>query len=250
VPFFTRLRFEAKMYFLSKDCFACKTQGYWIVLNATRDKYLCVTNDDLASIGGRLHGWRGRRSSASTRGEPDIEADMLIASLLSSGIITGNSVDGKPFVESECPMRGSEIPPARSERRMREKWSLLRAARFFIACLKADWNLRVRRFSRVVENIERRRSRAPSYGCVPDIDSQAALIVCFKKLRPLYPRPYLCLFDSLALFEYLAISGSCPQFVFGVVADPFQAHCWLQNDTVVLNDDLERVGKYTPILCI
>jgi hypothetical protein len=246
--FFAPLRREGTMYFLSKDCFACKTQGYWIVLNAGRDKYLCVTNGDLVSLGGRLHGWRGRRSEVSSSGESDIEADMLIASLMSNGIITSNAAEGKPFVESECPARGSAIQPAETDHQA--KWLLLLATQFFFACAKADWNLRARRFSRIVENIERRRFRARSSGRMPDAVRKAALITLFKKLRPLYPRPYLCLFDSLALFEYLAINCSYPRVVFGVVGDPFQAHCWLQEGTVVLNDDLERVGKYTPILCI
>jgi hypothetical protein len=74
------------------------------------------------------------------------------------------------------------------------------------------------------------------------------VIAAFKNLRPLYPRPYLCLFDSLALLEFLASYGSFPRVVFGVVADPFQAHCWLQEGNVVLDDDLERVGRYKPIL--
>jgi hypothetical protein len=56
------------------------------------------------------------------------------------------------------------------------------------------------------------------------------------------------LFDSLALLEFLAVYRFFPRIVFGVVADPFQAHCWLQDDAVVLNDDLERLGKYQPIL--
>jgi hypothetical protein len=50
------------------------------------------------------------------------------------------------------------------------------------------------------------------------------------------------------MLEFLASYRFLPQVVFGVIADPFQAHCWLQEGNVVLNDDLERVGKYKPIL--
>jgi hypothetical protein len=74
------------------------------------------------------------------------------------------------------------------------------------------------------------------------------LIATFQLLRPLFPRPYLCLFDSLALFEFLAGHDCFPHLIFGVVADPFEAHCWLQAGTVVLNDNLERTGRYKPIL--
>jgi len=98
-----------------------------------------------------------------------------------------------------------------------------------------------------VAGLERRRRHACS---TYDYDAAriSRLIAIFKLLRPLFPRPYLCLFDSLALFEFLAGYDCFPHLVFGVVADPFEAHCWLQAGTAVLNDDLERTGRYRPIL--
>src|ERR1700756_3455013 len=106
VPFFagrTRKTMRTTMYFLSKDCFVCKTQDYWIILSASRDKYLCVTHADLRSIGRRLHGWRDQSDAVENFPEISAEADALIASLTSNGVITSNPSDGKPFAESECP---------------------------------------------------------------------------------------------------------------------------------------------------
>jgi hypothetical protein len=36
--------------------------------------------------------------------------------------------------------------------------------------------------------------------------------------------------------------------VFGVRTWPFHAHCWLQCDDVVLDDQADRVAAYAPIL--
>jgi hypothetical protein len=236
----------AAMYFLSKDCYVCNTQNYWIVLNAKRDKYLCVTHADLASIRHRLHGWRDQSNAAGNPPQFGVEADALITSLTASGIITGNPSAGKPFVESECPLceRSVEIvePKAPAKR------PLFCVARFFLACARIDWYLRKKHLSRILARIERRRIRVRSSTVFHNVTCTSRLIEAFEHLRPLYPRPYLCLFESLALVEFLASYRSFPRVVIGVIADPFQAHCWLQEGNVVLNDDLERILKYKPIL--
>ena len=234
------------MYFLSKDCFACNTQNYWIILSASRDKYSCVTHADLMSIGNRLHGWQDRSGGAGYFSQFGAEADTLIDSLISKGIITANPSDGKPFAESECQVceREAETPEPDAP----AKRPLFYVARFILACAKIDWQLRKRDLFRILARIERRRLLARSSAAIRSVTHASTLIAAFTDLRALYPRPYLCLFDSLALLEFLATYRIFPRLVFGVVADPFQAHCWLQDGNVVLNDDLEQVGKYKPIL--
>lgn len=57
-----------------------------------------------------------------------------------------------------------------------------------------------------------------------------------------------CLSQSLAFHRAcrrLRIDGS---FVIGVRLDPFSAHCWVQCGDLVLNDSVERVRHYTPIV--
>ena len=234
------------MYFLSKDCFVCNTQNYWIFLSASRDKYSCVTHADLMSIGNRLHGWQDRAGAAEHVSLFDAEAETLIDSLISKGIITAHPSDGKPFAESECP--GCERVLENPEPSAPAKRSLFCVTRFFLACARVDWHLRKKDLLCILARIERRRLRARSSATTCNVAQTSTLIAAFEELRPLYPRPYLCLFDSLALREFLATYRLFPRVVFGVVADPFQAHCWLQDGNVVLNDDLEQVAKYKPIL--
>jgi hypothetical protein len=35
--------------------------------------------------------------------------------------------------------------------------------------------------------------------------------------------------------------------VFGVMATPFAAHCWIQDDQAILNDHYDRVSRFAPI---
>jgi len=236
------------MYFLSKDCYVCNAQGYWIILNVSFDKYLCVTQADLTSIGSRIYGWRHPSRDTENGLHLDAERDALIGSLVAKHILTGNSDEGKAFVESEkmdCESAVASTEPITPARR-----TPFCVARFFSACAKIDWCLRMGKLARELAGIKRRRLRAtPSTGFLED-SSSSRVITAFKDLRPFYPRPYLCLFDSLALLEFLAAYHSYPRIVFGVVADPFQAHCWLQEGNMLLNDDLERVNRYKPIMSV
>jgi hypothetical protein len=73
----------------------------------------------------------------------------------------------------------------------------------------------------------------------------------YHSLRPLYPRDYLCLFDSLALIEFLSYWEIFPNWVFGVLIDPFKAHCWVQDGKLVLADTVTFSSRwFTPIMII
>jgi hypothetical protein len=238
----------ATMYFLSKDCYVCNTQGYWIILNVSRDKYLCVTNADLTSIGSWMHGWQRSDDGLENPQHLDVARDSLIRSLLANGVLTIHSEDGKAFVESEHV--ASKAAAACAKPILSTKATVSYAAHFLFACAKMDWCLRKGKLALTLARIERRRRRAGPCTSALECSNATKLIAVFKDLRPLYPRRYLCLFDSLALLEFLAGYHSYPRIVFGVVADPFQAHCWLQEGDMLLNDDLERISRYKRIMSV
>ena len=224
----------------------CKMGGYWIILSARRDRYLCVAHDELTSVGSWLSGWTDQGLASNRLSLPDAEANALIDSLSSNGIITNDPVLGKSFTESEYAAPDGQLDAF--DTMAVAKIPFVLVARFFFACGTVDWRLRTQSFSRNLARLIRRRQRADSSNAIYNAAYVSRLIGTFKVLRPLYPRAYLCLYDSLALLEFLAGCRVLPHVVFGVVADPFQAHCWLQEGSTILNDDLERVRRYKPIL--
>lgn len=234
------------MYFLSKDCFVCKMGCYWIVLSARRDQYLCMADQDLASIGHFLHGWKPQESGISR--PMGAEAKSLVSSLVANGILTDDSGNGKAFVEED--IQAPEYSILASSRLSPSRRPFLSTPRFFLACVTVDWRLRKESLLSTLDRVERRRRPHEVKSTTHDASHAARLVAAFVSLRPWYPRPYLCLFDSLALLEFLATFHCFPRMVFGVVADPFQAHCWVQGGSVVFNDNLERVGRYKPILSV
>lgn len=68
--------------------------------------------------------------------------------------------------------------------------------------------------------------------------------------RGLLPFAPNCLQDSLALAFYLNRRGASFELVFGVKLAPFAAHCWLQDGPLVLNDSLDSVADFQPILVV
>lgn len=58
------------------------------------------------------------------------------------------------------------------------------------------------------------------------------------------------MFDSLALLHFLARYRQFPRWVYGVKLKPFRAHCWVQAGDVVVNDIVDNVRGYTPIMSV
>lgn len=59
-----------------------------------------------------------------------------------------------------------------------------------------------------------------------------------------------CLSLTLAYVAVCRVLGQYPDFFIGVRVNPFSAHCWCQSGSIVLNDTLERVRPYQPIVII
>lgn len=59
-----------------------------------------------------------------------------------------------------------------------------------------------------------------------------------------------CLPNSHAIGCELARTGLAVRMIFGVKVRPFEAHCWVELADAVVNDRLDLVRTYTPILIV
>lgn len=235
-------------YFLSPHAFVCSTKRYWLILDVTKDRYLCVERRQFDALGPWLHGWSSQHSTApqaSTAVPPEIR--QLATELVAKGILSES-----PYGTKE--IRPLSLPKPTAARRNTQRGSSIRlwlfAPVFFLACNRADWFLRRRPFEQTIQMVSNRNRRNRHLTPVSDFERLEYLVSIFLALRLFYSHPYVCLFDSLALVEFLAHFAVFPKWVFAVAADPFSAHCWVQEGHVVLNDTLARIVPYTPIMCI
>lgn len=78
----------------------------------------------------------------------------------------------------------------------------------------------------------------------------AAVTAAFTRLMPWVPGQGACLHRAFLLLFMLRRAGADAVWVFGVRTWPFSAHCWLQVGDAVLDDDPERVSRYTAIMAV
>jgi Transglutaminase-like superfamily len=241
-------------FFLASHVYICRGKRHWVILDVDRDKYLCVDRLQFEALGPSLKGWEAStRQQSTSLGEPDTapvpeEAVALASSLFDLGILSDRATHAKDARPTAYPLPTQAIDPDSPVRSRRSSGA--HATPFFASSGRASRELRRQRFQLTVESVRARKSRNASRAGPADLERARSLMLVFERLRLFYPRSYLCLFDSLALIHFLARFDVYPDWVFGVNADPFEAHCWVQAGNVVLNDTLARVSGFTPIMSV
>lgn len=79
---------------------------------------------------------------------------------------------------------------------------------------------------------------------------KSRMVRAFEHARLLRTAADRCLPRSIALSTCLAMSGITARAVIGVRLAPFAAHSWVQAGDEVLNDSVEEVLRYQPILVV
>ncbi len=239
---------EESPLYLSKSTYCCLADDHYVFLDLRNDQYSCLGRTESNMLKGLLNGHQvtcDHPSDIRLIKPRDSDSSATIYTLLKKGLIVDNAVDGK------LPMQPSVAPPAaslmESSTTTQPSFSLTDIWRFFSAAASASKDLRWRSIEETVRTVENRKS---SRATVSDSRTISGLFEIFQALRPYYPRPYLCLFDSLALVHFLARYELFPLWVYGVTIEPFHAHCWVQVDDWLVNDTVDNVRDYTPIMCI
>ncbi len=100
--------------------------------------------------------------------------------------------------------------------------------------------------SQILEGLDVQRANRQA-SALDQLADPSSLFESARRWTPIKP---VCLLDSLSLLAFLHQRGLTADLVFGVIRQPFAAHCWVQAHDVVLNDRLDRVAEFTPILVV
>lgn len=170
-----------------------------------------------------------------------------LTELVDDGLLTTDQSRSKDVLptEMELPCKQLLYPDDRPRVPIkgRDVW------RFVTSCARAAIGLRTRHISATVNAVRRRKTqRAPSSQF--DVERARTCVATFNALRSLFPGRYLCLFDSLALLEFLARYKLYPTWVFAVRFEPWAAHCWVQEGDLALNEDVEETEDYVPVMTV
>lgn len=219
---------------------------YCIILDARSDKYIAIARETIERLAPWLSGWKGD-SALTSRATIPQEIAEIAGDLVRSGVLTRSLQHGKAVRPQEIPAaHGSAIEPLKSPAR--------RALGLSTSVIRSLFWARNRLSScSLISTIDAVAAlRASPSRALPEsaLSEARRLIAQFHSWRALYARPHACMFESLSLLHFLSNFSFYPSWIFGVVPEPFQAHCWLQHGDIVLNDTVDHTSAFTPIMLV
>lgn len=217
---------------LRDDLHFCICSGRTVFLDVRADRYFQLPiNQDLAF----------QRFASGRTAQPGDEA------ALNAITIKGLVVDahrGRPVLSPAIvspPM--AEIVPTPSMAKVTDRITAL------ISVHKARLELAGRSLKHVMDLMSRSSASLVAEG-VDDRTAVDRVAAAFAATDVMIRRQDQCLPLSIAFKRLCLARRALTTLVIGVKLDPFVAHCWIQKDEYVVNDTLERVRLFTPILAI
>ena len=235
-------------YALADHVFVCVNGEHLVLLDVKEDRYWALEASATSGLGALVGGWPVNGADATNAATPTPETQAAIDVLRGRGLLTDSVPPGKDAtpVIATTPARelmtDSELA---ADGKAGSWWS------FVAASAQAKIALRTWAFERVIRRVRQRKAALGPRAAPLDVERARMLVATFMHHRVfLFSSKNECLYDSLALIEYLARYGIHADWVFGVQTRPFAAHCWVQHGDIVFNDTVEHVSGYTPIMVV
>jgi hypothetical protein len=209
-------------YALASDIAMCDADGALIFLDVRYDRYF--------RLGATMEAAVRQAIDMPSERSPDLD------SVVAHGALTWSNNQGATITPSHIivPDVSAIDEAGGAAGNFRDLWSV------GTATMAAARRLRMMPFAEII--------KPPALsGCAAPSGATANLARNFNEARRLLPFSAICLRDSLALRAWLARRGRHATLVIGVIAAPFSAHCWLQDETCVLDEASDEVARYTPI---
>jgi hypothetical protein len=238
---------QAYKYVLAHDVYVSKLDDAAVFLDLRSNQYLAVPPDSIAALDEIVDGFctlgvaephfRSSRSSAES----------TIKALVSRGILTESRHAGAPACRAMISASQAIAPGERSNTVRTVRASHL--ANFVAAFSYALFHVRLNRLKPLLDRIRTLHARSGEPSTFPHPATVLELLAVFRRLRTyFYTAKDFCLLDALTLALFLHRYEQAPTLVIGVRTKPFVAHAWVQVGNCVVDDRLEAVQGFTPIL--
>jgi len=209
----------------------CAVEDRLIFLDRRRDRYAGLTDT-------------GERAFRSWLSDPERGDAAAHAELLASGLMVESAAaaPASACMAQSAPQQSlldRDLPPAPARAAL-ASLARLGMARVRLSLLGLD------RCLSALASIKRKLPAGPS--AAPSDCLQVA--AAFARAGRIRSTIDTCLVHSLAVAHALAAKDIAADLVLGVRLGPFAAHCWVQYQDCVVNDQLDMVRTFTPILVI
>lgn len=207
----------------------CVIDGNALFLDLPRDRYFRLSS----AASPAFQTWH--------EGRMPTDADRGI--LEAAGILGGGPHAANGFELPSTPVRRRHDAIASGA------FDLSEVARALWMQRKVERRLRAYGLLRMVNDIRALRSTS-ACGDLDQSQAGGRVLRAFEVGRLLRPSAEKCLPRSIAVALCLARHGIAAKVVLGVKLGPFAAHAWAQANDAVLNDTMEEVARFTPILVV
>lgn len=227
-------------YFLPHHVHACFAANRTIFLDMKRGTYFGLDPEKTELL----------RHALEDPSETEASALPVAAELIGAGLLTTSRIASKTFLPPSTNAPEASLLPLIDDP---PRISSGRVIRFLATCSSVALRLKLCSLENSLSHLVQSKSRSTTRFTADGSHLERArdLTRTFIHLRPFaYAARNRCLLDSLTLAEFLAGYGIGATCVFGVRANPFEAHCWLQIGSQVVNETPEMARRFAPILCV
>ena len=242
-------------YVVPDYIYTCATEAGVVMLDARRGKYSMVPSDRARSLEGVVRGWPALPMMATplvkfVAGHQTAPSSSLLNSLVDGGMVMPVAVSPLRVCERAIPVAQEALldaMAAREQPRIHGRDVVM----FFRSVTYATVMLKWRPFEALLCNFRQRKGCGTTGAVTRSIAQIRERFRVFCWLRPFaYAESDACLFDSVALMDFLYRQGVLADFFIGVRIRPFVAHSWVQAQGFALNGLPEYLAAYSPILSV
>lgn len=174
-------------------------------------------------------------------------AGEVLKALEKEGLVTCYSTSGRPLRCEPAPITvpDTAVPSSRNDTniiKLRFRDAAAIASARIITRVNISCGLLNKRKKWTINQ------RPITISSLPDSDLLNKLATIYSTWDPLLFRKDSCLSRSLTIRRFLLYHRISAKLVIGVRLVPFTAHAWIQLGTIVVNDAVDHVRSFTPIM--
>lgn len=204
-----------------------------IFLDLARDRYLALSRD------------AGQALRRITDGVAAAEGDDgHVGRLVDRDLLVETSGDDVPHACRSLPEATRSLIDADAAGAVTRRWSALADV------MTARTSLAIFGLARTLERVRRRKRAVPTSTTVDDEGLGTQLARSFRDADATLGSLDLCVPRSVAMALRAARLGYRCDLVIGVKLRPFAAHCWVQRDHLLVNEQTDVARQFIPILVI
>ena len=210
----------------------CRVGDRIIFLDIETDRYFCLSRSAEHSFRALADGGIPPPDDAHVQG-------LLARGLLMASAASQAPAACRPIVMPRTSILDLDLPlPALAE------------TTSALCCLAATRvRLKMAGLGRTLSWLSTRKSHLPTSRAVPEGQIER-IMAGFASAAHLASQIDLCLPNSIAVASRMIAKGIRPDVVLGVQLGPFSAHCWVQHEDRLVNDRVDMVRTFTPILIL